>query len=56
MSISSTDAALRLMAAPLAAVVATSQVLRLQGFQVPESEVKAMLLTWARIAEVPHPN
>ena len=56
MGISSTDAALRLMAAPLAAVVATSQVLRLQGFQVPEHEVKAMLLTWARIAEVPHPN
>ncbi len=55
MGISSTDAALRLMGAPLAAVVATSQVLRLQGFQVPENEVKAMLLTWARIAEVPHP-
>jgi len=55
MGISSTDAALRLMAAPLAAVVATSQVLRLQGFGVPDDEVKAMLFTWARIAEVPHP-
>ncbi len=52
--ISSTDAALRLMAAPLAAAVATSQVLRLQGFQVPDDEVKSMLFTWARIAEVPH--
>jgi hypothetical protein len=52
MHINSSDAALRLMAAPLAAVVATSQVLTLQGFQVPGEEVKAMLLTWARIAEI----
>jgi hypothetical protein len=44
------------MAAPLAAVAATSRVLRLQGFQVPAHEVKAMLFTWARIAEVPHTN